>query len=77
MRHRVPSPSDGRPKRLRREAFPMSLTRASRPDELDDDRDLRSFGYEPQLNRSMGLLSSLSISISCMCITAGIFTVFA
>jgi amino acid transporter len=55
----------------------MSLTRASQLDELDDDRDLRSFGYEPQLNRSMGLLSSLSISISCMCITAGIFTVFA
>jgi amino acid transporter len=43
----------------------------------DDDRDLRSFGYEPQLSRSMGLFSSLSISISCMCITAGIFTVFA
>ena len=54
----------------------MSLTRASQA-EHDDDRDLRSFGYEPQLNRSMGLLSSLSISISCMCITAGIFTVFA
>ena len=54
----------------------MSLTHASHADH-DDDRDLRSFGYEPQLNRSMGLLSSLSISISCMCITAGIFTVFA
>jgi len=54
----------------------MSLTRASQA-EHDDDRDLRSFGYEPQLDRSMGLLSSLSISISCMCITAGIFTVFA
>jgi amino acid transporter len=54
----------------------MSLTHASQADH-DDDRDLRSFGYEPQLNRSMGLLSSLSISISCMCITAGIFTVFA
>jgi amino acid transporter len=54
----------------------MSLTHASQA-EHDDDRDLRSFGYEPQLNRSMGLLSSLSISISCMCITAGIFTVFA
>ena len=44
---------------------------------MDDDSELRSFGYEPQLNRSMGLWSSLSISISCMCITAGIFTVFA
>jgi amino acid transporter len=44
---------------------------------MDDDAELRSFGYEPQLNRSMGLWSSLSISISCMCITAGIFTVFA
>ena len=44
---------------------------------MDDDSDLRSFGYEPQLDRSMGLWSSLSISISCMCITAGIFTVFA
>lgn len=43
----------------------------------DDDAELRSFGYEPQLSRSMGLLSSLSISISCMCITAGIFTVYA
>jgi amino acid transporter len=54
----------------------MSLTHASQA-EHDDDRDLRSFGYEPQLDRSMGLFSSLSISISCMCITAGIFTVFA
>lgn len=54
----------------------MSLTHSSHA-EQDDDRDLRSFGYEPQLSRSMGLLSSLSISISCMCITAGIFTVFA
>ena len=43
----------------------------------DDDSELRAFGYEPQLNRSMGLFSSLSISISCMCITAGIFTVYA
>jgi amino acid transporter len=54
----------------------MSLTRASQAEHTDDDRDLRSFGYEPQLSRSMGMLSSLSISISCMCITAGIFTVF-
>jgi amino acid transporter len=45
--------------------------------QMDDDAELRSFGYEPQLDRSMGLWSSLSISISCMCITAGIFTVFA
>src|SRR6476661_5654610 len=42
-----------------------------------DADELRAFGYEPQLNRSMGLFSSLSISISCMCITAGIFTVYA
>ena len=55
----------------------MSLTRASQPEQHDDDRDLRSFGYEPQLDRSMGWFSSLSISISCMCITAGIFTVYA
>jgi amino acid transporter len=55
----------------------VSLTRASQAEPHDDDRELRSFGYEPQLNRSMGLFSSLSISISCMCITAGIFTVYA
>ncbi len=54
----------------------MALTRASQA-EHDDDRELRSFGYEPQLNRSMGFFSSLSISISCMCITAGMFTVHA
>jgi len=54
----------------------MSLSHASHA-EHDDDQELRSFGYEPQLNRSMGLFSSLSISISCMCITAGIFTVYA
>jgi amino acid transporter len=61
---------------MRREDVFMSLSRASQA-EHDDDRELRSFGYEPQLNRSMGLFSSLSISISCMCITAGIFTVYA
>ncbi len=55
----------------------MSQTRGSAPELHDDDRELRSFGYEPQLTRSMGLFSSLSISISCMCITAGIFTVYA
>ena len=44
---------------------------------MTDEEELRSFGYEQQLNRSMGLMSSLSISISCMCITAGIFTTFA
>ena len=44
---------------------------------MTDEQELRAFGYEPQLNRSMGLMSSLSISISCMCITAGIFTTFA
>src|SRR5918911_3534937 len=43
----------------------------------DEARELRSFGYEQQLSRSMGVFSSLSISISCMCITAGIFTVYA
>ncbi|GAA0967520.1 amino acid permease [Acrocarpospora macrocephala] len=46
-------------------------------DGLTDDEELRSFGYEPQLDRTMGLMSSLSISISCMCITAGIFTTYA
>src|SRR5919107_676885 len=55
----------------------MSLSRASQAEHHDDDRELRSFGYEPQLDRSRGLFSSLSISISCMCITAGIFTVYA
>lgn len=55
----------------------MSLSPASTAATQDDDRELRSFGYEPQLNRSMGLFSSISISISCMCITAGIFTVYA
>jgi amino acid transporter len=55
----------------------VSLSPASTAATHDDDRELRSFGYEPQLNRSMGLFSSLSISISCMCITAGIFTVYA
>jgi amino acid transporter len=51
----------------------MSSTR----DAHDEARELRVFGYEQQLSRSMGLFSSLSISISCMCITAGIFTVYA
>lgn len=54
----------------------MSLSHASQA-EHDDEQELRSFGYEPQLSRSMGWFSSLSISISCMCITAGIFTVYA
>ncbi len=44
---------------------------------LTDERELEAFGYRQQLDRSMGFFSSLSISISCMCITAGIFTVFA
>jgi hypothetical protein len=44
---------------------------------MTDEEQLRSFGYEQQLNRSMGLLSCLSISISCICITARIFTRFA
>jgi amino acid transporter len=43
----------------------------------DDDTELRAFGYEPQLERSMGAWSSFSISISCMCVTAGVFTTFA
>ena len=47
------------------------------PSTMTDEEELRSFGYEQKLNRSMGLMSSLSISISCMCITAGIFTTFA
>ncbi|MDX1883902.1 amino acid permease [Mycolicibacterium sp. 120270] len=42
-----------------------------------DDEQLRAFGYEPQLERSMGAWSSFSISISCMCVTAGVFTTFA
>ena len=50
---------------------------SSQVDGHDEARELRSFGYEQQLNRSMGVFSSLSISISCMCITAGIFTVYA
>lgn len=47
------------------------------PTAMSDEEELKSFGYDQQLNRSMGLMSSLSISISCMCITAGIFTTFA
>jgi hypothetical protein len=50
---------------------------SSQVDGHDEERELRSFGYEQQLSRSMGVFSSLSISISCMCITAGIFTVYA
>ena len=50
---------------------------SSQVDGHDEARELRSFGYEQQLSRSMGVFSSLSISISCMCITAGIFTVYA
>jgi threonine dehydrogenase-like Zn-dependent dehydrogenase len=46
---------------------------SSQVDGHDEERELRSFGYEQQLSRSMGVFSSLSISISCMCITAGIF----
>jgi amino acid transporter len=42
-----------------------------------DEDELRAFGYEPQLERSMGAWSSFSISISCMCVTAGVFTTFA
>lgn len=42
-----------------------------------DADELRAFGYEPQLERSMGAWSSFSISISCMCVTAGVFTTYA
>jgi amino acid transporter len=42
-----------------------------------DEDELRRFGYEPQLERSMGAWSSFSISISCMCVTAGVFTTYA
>lgn len=42
-----------------------------------DEDELRAFGYEPQLERSMGAWSSFSISISCMCVTAGVFTTYA
>ena len=51
--------------------------RTSAPGRMSDEEELKSFGYKQELNRSMGLMSSLSISISCMCITAGIFTTFA
>lgn len=44
---------------------------------MSDDEHLRKFGYEPQLERSMGAWSSFSISISCMCVTAGVFTTYA
>jgi amino acid transporter len=47
----------------------------SRP--MSDDEHLRRLGYEPQLDRSMGLRSSFAISISCMCVTAGVFTTYA
>lgn len=50
---------------------------AAAPAVMTDEEELRSFGYKQQLNRSMGPMSSLSISVSCMCITAGIFTTFA
>ncbi len=45
--------------------------------QMSDDEQLRSLGYEPELDRSMGAWSSFSISISCMCVTAGVFTTFA
>jgi amino acid transporter len=45
--------------------------------QMSDDEHLRHLGYEPQLDRSMGLWSSFSISISCMCVTAGVFTTYA
>ena len=45
--------------------------------QMSDDEHLRSFGYEQELDRSMGMWSSFSISISCMCVTAGVFTTYA
>lgn len=45
--------------------------------QTSDDERLRAFGYEPQLDRTMGAWSSFSISISCMCVTAGVFTTYA
>ncbi|GFG50429.1 hypothetical protein CQY20_24360 [Mycolicibacterium agri] len=59
----------------------MTDDQMSRPREAvtpaSDEEELRAFGYEPQLERSMGAWSSFSISISCMCVTAGVFTTFA
>src|SRR3954452_6543683 len=52
-------------------------TRAEAAASASDEDELRAFGYEPQLERSMGAWSSFSISISCMCVTAGVFTTFA
>jgi amino acid transporter len=45
--------------------------------QMSDDEHLRRFGYRQELDRSMGMWSSFSISISCMCVTAGVFTTFA
>ena len=54
----------------------LSQTAEAIPPASDED-ELRAFGYEPQLERSMGAWSSFSISISCMCVTAGVFTTYA
>ncbi|BDX30156.1 putative amino-acid permease [Mycobacterium antarcticum] len=54
----------------------LSHTPQALPQTSDED-ELRAFGYEPQLERSMGAWSSFSISISCMCVTAGVFTTYA
>ncbi|MCP9271324.1 APC family permease [Mycolicibacterium arenosum] len=51
--------------------------RSTAPSVTSDDEELRALGYEPQLERSMGAWSSFSISISCMCVTAGVFTTYA
>src|SRR3954468_18723837 len=67
---------------FRRESEPcmtdnqLSRTAEAVPPTSDED-ELRAFGYEPQLERSMGAWSSFSISISCMCVTAGVFTTYA
>ena len=42
----------------------------------DDDEELRSFGYEPQLKRRMGGFSTFAISFSLISITTGIFANF-
>jgi hypothetical protein len=55
----------------------LSQRSSASADSTSDDDELRAFGYEPQLERSMGAWSSFSISISCMCVTAGVFTTYA
>ena len=42
----------------------------------EDERNLRSLGYEPELLRSMGAFSNFAISMSIICILAGGVTSF-